>query len=89
MELAIRGGTVVDGTGGPARRADVGIAGGRINAVGPIRRVNGMPAYGERLIADAPSGIDHVLVASTPTRLDGQSLLADLETLPATTLRSV
>jgi N-acyl-D-aspartate/D-glutamate deacylase len=33
MDLVIRGGTVVDGTGGIARRADVGIAGDRIVAV--------------------------------------------------------
>lgn len=32
-ELAIRGGTVIDGTGAPARRADVGIAAGRIAAI--------------------------------------------------------
>ena len=41
-DLAIRNGTVVDGTGTPARRADVAIDGDRIvavgDAVGPARR---------------------------------------------------
>lgn len=35
-ELIIRGGEVVDGTGGPARRADVAIDGERISAVGVV-----------------------------------------------------
>ncbi len=43
FDLVERGGTLVDGTGAPARRGDVGIRGGRIAAVGtpsgPARRV--------------------------------------------------
>ena len=35
-DLAIRGGLVVDGTGAPARRADIGIADGRITEIGEV-----------------------------------------------------
>jgi Amidohydrolase family len=34
LDILIRGGTVIDGTGQPARRADVAIAGERIEAIG-------------------------------------------------------
>jgi N-acyl-D-aspartate/D-glutamate deacylase len=43
-------------------------------AVGPIRRVTDMPAGGERLIADAPRGIAHVLVNGVPVCRDGAML---------------
>ena len=36
LDLVIRGGSVIDGTGAPARQADVGIAGGRIVEFGKI-----------------------------------------------------
>lgn len=36
LDLVVRGGIVVDGTGAPGRRSDLGIAGGRIAAVGEL-----------------------------------------------------
>jgi N-acyl-D-aspartate/D-glutamate deacylase len=45
FDLVIKGGTILDGTGGPAWKADLGIRGDTIAAVGDID-----PAQGKRLI---------------------------------------
>ena len=39
---------------------------------GPLRRIYDFPADGERLTADAPTGVTHVLVNGTPIRVDGE-----------------
>ena len=44
LDLVIRRGTVVDGTGAPARRADVGVRDGRIVAIGTVDRTGGRGA---------------------------------------------
>jgi N-acyl-D-amino-acid deacylase len=50
---------------------------------GPTRRVRDFPADAERLTAEEPSGVRHVLVNGTPIRLDGEQLDA-LEQRPGT-----
>src|SRR5258705_4665775 len=37
FDLLVRGGSLVDGTGAPARRGDLGISNGRIAALGDVR----------------------------------------------------
>jgi N-acyl-D-aspartate/D-glutamate deacylase len=58
----------------PGAPADVVVLDLARLAVGPIRRVNDMPAGGERLIADAPGGIAHVIVNGVPVCRDGALL---------------
>lgn len=41
LDLVVRGATLVDGTGAPGRRADVGVAGDRIAAIGDLSAVDG------------------------------------------------
>lgn len=53
LDLVIRGGTVVDGTGKPARRADVGIHGGRIVEIGDL---------GTRAAADVLEARDYTVL---------------------------
>ena len=46
---------------------------------GPLRRVRDFPADAERLTAEQPTGMRHVLVNGTPIRVDGQQ---DLDARP-------
>lgn len=54
----LRGGLVVDGTGAPARRADVAFAGDRIAAVGPDLDASGAAVVDATGLAVAPGFID-------------------------------
>lgn len=56
----------------PGAHADVTVFDPATVAPGPVRRVHDFPANGERLTADAPVGIRHVLVNGTPIVRDGE-----------------
>ena len=60
VDVLIRGGTVIDGTGSPARKADVGIRGDRISFVGNAksRRVTGRKVINATGLIVAPGFID-------------------------------
>jgi N-acyl-D-aspartate/D-glutamate deacylase len=47
-------------------------------APGPVRRVRDFPADAERLTADQPIGVRHVLVNGTPIQVDGEHVAGDL-----------
>jgi N-acyl-D-amino-acid deacylase len=84
---------VVDLTGGRGylrvgAPADVLVLDWDALAPGPIRRVHDMPAGGDRLVADAPRGIEHMLVNGTPIRRDGRPLEQAETGRPGTVLRS-
>jgi N-acyl-D-aspartate/D-glutamate deacylase len=55
---------------------------------GPVRRVRDMPADGERLVADAPAGVDAMIVNGVPIRRDGASVALTEEQRPGQILRS-
>jgi N-acyl-D-aspartate/D-glutamate deacylase len=57
-------------------------------APGPLRRLRDFPADGERLTADAPVGVTHVLVNGVPIRQDGAPAPAGLDAHPGVVLRS-
>src|SRR5271165_3148873 len=56
-------------------------------APGPLRRVVDFPADGERLTADQPVGVTHVLVNGTPVRVDGEASPEGLDARPGALVR--
>ena len=55
----------------PGAWADVAVFDPATVAPGPVRRVRDFPANAERLTADQPVGMQHVIVNGTPIRVDG------------------
>jgi N-acyl-D-aspartate/D-glutamate deacylase len=56
----------------PGARADIVVFDPQTVAPGPVRRVRDFPANGERLTADQPSGMCHLLVNGTVVQRDGE-----------------
>ncbi len=55
---------------------------------GPLRRVRDFPAGADRLTADAPTGLRHVLINGVPIRADGEDVRHRVHTLPGRLLSS-
>ncbi len=80
-------GLVERGTLAPGQAADICVFDPSTIGPGPLRRVRDFPAGGERLTADSPEGMSHVLVNGTPIRLDGAPCAEGLESRPGSVLR--
>ena len=62
--------------------ADIAVFDPETVAPGKLRRVRDFPGNAERLTADAPRGMTHVLVNGTPIQLDEKPLIDQLEGRP-------
>jgi N-acyl-D-aspartate/D-glutamate deacylase len=70
------------------KAADVVVLDADTVAPGPLRRVRDFPADGERLVADQPQGVRHVVVNGTVIREDGSARDDALAARPGKLLRS-
>jgi len=73
FDAIIRGGTVYDGTGAPGRRADVGIRGDRIAAVGDLAGARASTVVDAAGLAVAPGFINMLSWATESLLVDGRS----------------
>jgi N-acyl-D-amino-acid deacylase len=74
LDMLIRGGTVYDGTGGEGRRADVGIVGDRVVAVGDLSGWQTREVVDATGLAVAPGFINMLSWSTESLIVDGRSL---------------
>jgi len=75
------------GTVTVGKAADLCVFDAQTVAPGPLRRIRDFPANGERLTADAPVGVTHVLVNGVPIRTDGVASEEGLDQRPGVSVR--
>jgi N-acyl-D-amino-acid deacylase len=73
FDVVIRGGTIYDGTGSPGRRADVGIRGDRIAAIGDLSSAEAATVVDAAGLAVAPGFINMLSWATESLLIDGRS----------------
>src|SRR5918993_4129021 len=73
FDIVVRGGTVYDGTGRAPRRADVGIRGDRVVAVGNLARARAAATIDARGLAVAPGFINMLSWSTDSLIADGRS----------------
>ena len=72
-DVVIRGGTVYDGTGSPGRRADVGIKGDHVTAVGDLGTATAAKIVDASNLAVAPGFINMLSWSTESLLVDGRS----------------
>jgi N-acyl-D-amino-acid deacylase len=73
FDVIVRNGTVYDGTGAPGRRADVGIRGDRIAAVGDLSKATASLTVDAKGLAVAPGFINMLSWSTESLLVDGKS----------------
>jgi N-acyl-D-amino-acid deacylase len=73
FDIVIRGGTVYDGSGAAGRRADVGIRGDRIEAIGDLARSKAGTVIDAQGLAVAPGFVNMLSWATESLIADGRS----------------
>jgi N-acyl-D-amino-acid deacylase len=72
-DLIVRGGTVYDGSGAPGQRADVGVRGDRIVAIGDLAQARATRELDARGLAVAPGFINMLSWATESLLVDGRA----------------